>query len=488
MDFREKLKDYIISSTPIIKVITNEEDRLVHDIVKISEEISPTRIVEKLDCAIFTREENIKKVDYMNYLNTIKNYDNTKPTIFILKDFYKYLDFILVIRTLKKLCPFLEGQKKTIIIISPTNDIPLELQEDIVVLDYPLPTYNDISLMLENYNNNLNLSHSEKDKFIKSCQGLSYKKIKKALDKIIFKYGNINIDSMSLLIDEKKLFFKNNDFLEYCTSPENISDIGGLDNLKHWLNVRSKCFSIEAQEYGLPTPKGVLLMGIQGTGKSLCAKVISHYWNMPLLRLDVGRLMGSYIGESESRTRKMISLAESMSPCILWIDEIDKAFLGMNNNGDSGTTSRVLASLITWMQEREKTVFIVATANDISKLPPELLRKGRFDEIFFVDLPLLKEREEIFYVHLQKRRDLKEKHFNCTTLAELTQGYSGAEIEQIIIDSMYEAFNENREFNQEDIIECIKRTIPLSKISSDLIDKLRSWVKDGRARNASIIS
>ncbi len=226
-------------------------------------------------------------------------------------------------------------------------------------------------------------------------------------------------------------------------------------------------------------------MGVQGTGKSLCAKVISTYWEMPLLKLDIGKLMGSYIGESEERTRQMIKVAEAMEPCIVWIDEIDKAFMGVNRDGDSGATSRVFATLITWMQEKDKSVFVVATANDVSKLPPELLRKGRFDEVFFVDLPNQEERKAIYKVHLARKREDRLETFDIDELAELTEGYSGAEIEQSIIDAMYEAFNESREFEQSDLRESVTRMIPLSKTSKDKIAELRKWVREGRARNAS---
>ena len=239
-------------------------------------------------------------------------------------------------------------------------------------------------------------------------------------------------------------------------------------------------------KFGLPYPKGVLIVGIQGTGKSLCAKAISQQWHMPLLRLDVGRLMGSYVGESEARTREMIQIAEAMAPCVLWIDEVDKGFAGIGGvQGDSGAQARVFGSLITWMQEKKSPVFIVATANNIEQLPPEFMRKGRFDEIFFVNLPTEKERVEIFRLHISRRRDIAVKNYDLAALAKETKGFSGAEIEQVINDAMFQAFSQQRDFTTEDILAAIHSTIPLSVSFRETINKLIAWAGSGRARMAS---
>ena len=252
--------------------------------------------------------------------------------------------------------------------------------------------------------------------------------------------------------------------------------------LKTWLKQRYRAFSKEAQEYGLPIPKGVLLVGPQGTGKSLTAKSISESWSMPLLRLDVGRLFSSLVGSSEARTRETISRAEAMSPCILWIDEIDKGF-GGDARSDGGTSQRVLASLLTWMAEKESAVFVIATANAIDKLPAELLRKGRFDEIFFLDLPNSEERLSILDLHLKKRRP--SYSFPLSTIIDRTDGYSGAELEQAVIEGMHFSFSENRELMEKDLIKAVSELVPLSRTAKEQIDLLKEWSSTGRARSAS---
>ncbi len=262
------------------------------------------------------------------------------------------------------------------------------------------------------------------------------------------------------------------------------SGVGGLDGLKKWLKARKQAFGSEkARKFGLPEPKGVLLLGISGTGKSLTSKTVAIEWGVPLLRLDVGKLFGSLVGQSESQTRQAIDAAEACSPCILWIDELEKGFSGSTSGGDSGTSQRVFGTLLTWLQEKTKPVFIVATANDVSQLPPELLRKGRFDEIFFIDLPTLEEREEIIAIHL-KRRERNVKKFSVRKIAQASNGFSGAELEQAIIDGLFTAYNDDRDISTTDIIDAIEATTPLSKTMERKVEALRSWAK-GRARVAS---
>jgi SpoVK/Ycf46/Vps4 family AAA+-type ATPase len=259
--------------------------------------------------------------------------------------------------------------------------------------------------------------------------------------------------------------------------------VGGLGVLKDWLRLRERAFTQEAHNYGLPAPKGIALIGIPGTGKSLTAKMIGGLWHIPLLRLDVGSLFGSLVGESEERARRALRLAETVAPCILWIDEIEKALA--HGGLDAGTSTRVFGAILTWMQEKTSPVFVVATANDITSLPPELLRRGRFDEIFFLDLPTEEERKEIFAVHLSKRRRIAQD-FGLSILAIESEGYVGSEIEQAIIDAMYIGFNDQqREFNTEDIRAALKRQVPLSVSQRENIETLRNWLREGRAQSAS---
>jgi SpoVK/Ycf46/Vps4 family AAA+-type ATPase len=290
---------------------------------------------------------------------------------------------------------------------------------------------------------------------------------------------------MELILEEKRQTIRQTEILDFYPATENISDIGGLDNLKDWLLRRGGAFSERARQYGLPHPKGLLLVGIQGTGKSLTAKAIAHHWHLPLLRLDVGRLFSGLVGESESRTRQMIDLSEALAPCVLWIDEIDKAFAGVDSRGDAGTTSRVFGTFITWMAEKKTPVFVVATANNIQALPPEILRKGRFDEIFFVGLPTQEERKAIFDVHLSRLRPHNLKQYDSDRLAYETPDFSGAEIEQTLVEAMHLGFSQNRDFTTDDILEAASQTVPLARTAKEQIEFLQNWAAAGKARLAS---
>ncbi|MDE5103256.1 MAG: AAA family ATPase, partial [Trichodesmium sp. St19_bin2] len=313
----------------------------------------------------------------------------------------------------------------------------------------------------------------------------SIERIRKVLAKAITTHGALEIDDVDLILEEKRQTIRQTQILDFYPTHENISDIGGLDNLKDWLLRRGGAFSEQARQYGLPYPRGLLLAGIQGTGKSLTAKAIAHHWHLPLLRLDVGRLFGGLVGESESRTRQMISIAEALAPCVLWIDEIDKGFAGFKSQGDAGTTSRVFGTFITWLAEKISPVFVVATANNIQSLPPEILRKGRFDEIFFVGLPNQKERKSIFEVHLSRLRPYNIKSYDMERLAYETPDFSGAEIEQSLIEAMHIGFSQNREFTTEDILESASQIIPLARTAEEQIKFLQDWAAAGKARLAS---
>jgi SpoVK/Ycf46/Vps4 family AAA+-type ATPase len=283
---------------------------------------------------------------------------------------------------------------------------------------------------------------------------------------------------------QKKQVIRQSEALEFYDTTETVDNVGGLDVLKSWLRAREAAFSKEAAKYRLPPPKGIVLLGIPGTGKSLTAKMVSGLWRMPLLRLDVGAIFGMYVGQSEERLRKATQLAETVAPCVLWIDELEKAF-GSQSGIDGGTSTRVFGSLLSWMQDKKAPVFIVATANDVSKLPPELLRRGRFDEIFFLDLPNVMEREEILKVHL-KKVGRNPRDFDVRAVAEKCEDFVGAEIEQIVAKAMYRAFSDGvREFTTDDLQAGRAELIPLAKSQRERIDGLRDWLREGRALSAS---
>jgi SpoVK/Ycf46/Vps4 family AAA+-type ATPase len=310
-------------------------------------------------------------------------------------------------------------------------------------------------------------------------------RIRRVLARAIATHGELRPEDVDLVLEEKRQTIRQTQILDFYPTTANISDIGGLDNLKDWLLRRGGAFSERARQYGLPYPRGLLLVGIQGTGKSLTAKAIAHHWHLPLLRLDVGRLFAGLVGESESRTRQMIQLAEALAPCILWIDEIDKAFAGVDGRGDAGTTSRVFGTFITWLAEKTTPVFVVATANNIQSLPAEMLRKGRFDEIFFVGLPSQEERQEIFSVHLSRLRPHNLKQYDVERLAYETPDFSGAEIEQTLIEAMHLGFSQNRDFTTDDVLEAASQTVPLARTAQEQIEFLQAWAAAGKARLAS---
>jgi SpoVK/Ycf46/Vps4 family AAA+-type ATPase len=357
------------------------------------------------------------------------------------------------------------------------------------VLDFPLPDYAAIEAHLHELLGGLDtrLESGTHEALVKACQGMSLTRIEQVVRQGLAATGSLDEAIIDRVLEEKRQVIRRTAVLEFIHAAEDMDDIGGLHGLKSWLERRAMAFTERARRYGLPHPKGLLLVGIQGTGKSLSAKATAQLLRVPLLRLDVGRLMGSLVGESESRAREMIAVAEAMAPTVLWIDELDKAFRGVAGTftGDSGTSARVFGTLITWLQEKTSPVFVVATANNIDVLPPELLRKGRFDEIFFVDLPNEAERREILEVHLRKRREHRLRDFDLDRLAASGGGYSGAELEQAVIDAMYTGFDARREFTTEDILDSLAATVPLSRTKQADIDALKRWAAEGKARPAT---
>jgi ATP-dependent 26S proteasome regulatory subunit len=420
-------------------------------------------------------------------LEFIEKIPATVPAVFVLRDFHRFLDDVAIARKLKNLARLLKSQPKNIVIVAPQLQIPEELSETLTVVEFPLPSIDEIRVEITRLlaTTTKHLDERLLDDVVRSCQGLSIERIRRVLARAIATHGDLQSEDIELILEEKRQTIRQTQILDFYPAHEKISDIGGLDNLKEWLLRRGGAFSERARQYGLPHPRGLLLVGIQGTGKSLTAKAIAHHWHLPLLRLDVGRLFAGLVGESESRTRQMIQLAEALAPCILWIDEIDKAFAGIDGRGDSGTTSRVFGTFITWLAEKTSPVFVVATANNIQSLPPEMLRRGRFDEIFFVGLPDQTERRAIFALHLNRLRPHNLDSYDIDRLAYETPDFSGAEIEQMLIEAMHTAFSQNRDFTTEDILEAASQMIPLARTAQEQIKALQDWAASGKARLAS---
>jgi SpoVK/Ycf46/Vps4 family AAA+-type ATPase len=490
MKFNDELALFLKARYPIIYINTFEEDRVEYVIRK--------NIKTNLNRSIYSwdfvdgytnnpNNEGFAKRNPLQALELVERLNAETPALFLLKDFNRFLTDLSISRKLRNISRILKLQPKTIIIIGSELTIPKELQDLITVVQFQLPLEEEISQELTRLISSLNIKVDSQlfESLTRACQGLSLERIRRVLSKIIATYKTIDNDSITVLLSEKKQIISQTEILEYSSVNEQIANLGGLENLKDWLKKRKTAFGLQAFNYGLPTPRGLLLIGIQGTGKSLTAKAIANDWQLPLLKLDVGKLFGGIVGESESRLRQMINVAETISPCILWIDEIDKAFSNTDNRGDSGTSNRVLATFISWLSEKTKPVFVIATANNIDLLPIEIIRKGRFDEIFFLDLPEKEEREEIFKIHLQTFRPNSWESFDYHQLAKASESFSGAEIRQSIIEGMYHAFYEKREFTTEDICMALKELIPLAHLESDQMIRLQQWASSGRIRSAS---
>jgi ATP-dependent 26S proteasome regulatory subunit len=422
--------------------------------------------------------------------------DSVDPTLFVLKDFHPFLGRgqFAVVRRLREVAQSLKNSHKTVFLLSPVQDIPVELEKELTVINVAMPGEAELGLQLdsiiesvqENSQCEVELDAESRERLLQASLGLTLGEAENVFARILIRTRKLDAQGVKEVLTEKQQIIKKSGLLEYFSPKERFEHIGGLGILKDWLAKRSLAFSPEARAFGLPQPRGILMLGVQGCGKSLCAKAVASLWQLPLLRLDIGRMFGSLVGSSEENIRRAIAVAESVAPAILWVDEIDKAFAGIAGSGttDGGTGARVLGTFLTWLSEKQLPVFVVATANDISNLPPELLRKGRLDEIFFVDLPQKEERAEIFRIHLQKRgRD--PETFSTGELAALSASFSGAEIEEAINSALYDAFYAQRELAQADIEATLQQTVPLAATMDEKIGSLRSWSK-GRARNASL--
>jgi SpoVK/Ycf46/Vps4 family AAA+-type ATPase len=391
-------------------------------------------------------------------------------------------------RRLRSVAQHLKNTQTTIVITIPSRSIPPELQDEATVVDLSLPNEKQLDEVLEDIvSGNLSdhdISPAVRLKTVRAAIGLTASQARRAFAEAIVKDGTIAESSIDFVMAQKKQVIRQSEALEFYDATESVDNVGGLDVLKNWLRAREAAFSKEAAKYRLPAPKGIVLLGIPGTGKSLTAKMVSGLWRMPLLRLDVGAIFGMYVGQSEERLRKATQLAETVAPCVLWIDELEKAF-GSQGGLDGGTSTRVFGTLLSWMQDKRAPVFIVATANDVSKLPPELLRRGRFDEIFFLDLPNSSEREEILKVHLRKV-GRNPKDFDVKSVAGECENFVGAEIEQVVAKAMYRAFGDGgREFTTEDLLAGRRELIPLASSQRERIESLRDWLREGRALSAS---
>ena len=410
----------------------------------------------------------------------------SSPTLYVMKDLHPFINprsgRSTVVRKVKDAVRILEATRSSIVVISgPQLEIPAELEKDAVIIDYELPTFELLRSKLVEFadayrgrrNVVIDLTEDDTDALARAAQGLTMAEAELAFAKALVIDGRLDRSDVAQIIEEKKQIIRKTGILSF-EEPGAMHDVGGLENLKAWLSRRRDILSERARRYKIPEPKGVMLTGVPGCGKSLCAKAMASFWNIPLLRLDMGAVFSGLVGSSEANIRKAIRCAEAMAPCVLMIDEIEKGLAGTGGGGgDGGTSARVFGTLLSWMSDKTLPVFVVATANEFDRLPPEMLRKGRFDEIFFVDFPHEGERRNIFEIHIRKRgRD--PASFDVDRLINATENYTGSEIEQAIATGMIEAFAEQeREFQTEDILSGVAKTIPLIDTMHDKIDGIR---------------
>ncbi|RYD34259.1 MAG: AAA family ATPase [Verrucomicrobiaceae bacterium] len=500
MNFSEEIEILIRARYPIIYIVTAEELRAQQVVVDIAKKREKNAFEWSYSTGIVPAGMSIQSGKHRSgatrdpLLALDQVIDQVDPAVYILKDFHPFLtrNNFAVIRKLKDIALHLKSSYKTIVLISPVLEIPVELEKEITVLNFSAPGRDELGRLLDQIladvrkirEVKMDLDEAGMERLLQAALGLTLGEAENVFAKIIVTGGGLEAEDVQAVFAEKQQIIRKSGLLEYYATSENFSCVGGLASLKEWLEKRSRAFSKEARDFGLPPPKGILMLGVQGCGKSLCAKAVSSLWQLPLLRFDMGRMFNSLVGSSEENVRRAVAVAESVAPAILWVDEIDKAFAGSQGSGssDGGTTARVFGTFLTWLSEKTSPVFVVATANDISHLPPELMRKGRLDEIFFVDLPAQGEREQIFAIHLG-RRGRRAERFDVAVLAENSRDFSGAEIEEAIISGMHDAFYAGRELETADVLKALGETVPLARTMDEQINRLRSWA-GGRARDA----
>lgn len=488
----ETVRERILCHFPLLFLATHEEDRWESELATLALDIDRGIVIwtatEGAAPSLETSPgDHRSPVDFLNQLTSYP-----RDHVFLLKDFHPFLKDPLVVRRLRDVIPKLTQQNKTILLMGPDAEIPIELQRDAVSLELPLPGLEELreelrELLIQRQHQgetSLRLSGPQEEKLLKTVMGLTTKQVRQALSRALLGRSTVDNDVYAALIAEKKNMVQGSDLLEFQELAEGAGDIGGLDALKAWIGTRAEAFTEKARQQGIPAPKGVLLLGVQGCGKSLTSRAIAQMLAFPLVRLDVSTLLSGGLGESERNLRNVLNLMEMIAPAVLWMDEVEKGFAGVGEDGGSDSTMvRLMGRFLTWMQEKKAPVFVVATANSIAGLPPEMLRRGRFDELFFVDLPNYHERKTILEIHLRKQK-LNPADFDISQLSDRTEGYSGAEIEQAVQTAVVENYNRGGGVDQKDIEDAIDDTVPLSVTMEEKIFELREWARS-RCRPAT---
>jgi SpoVK/Ycf46/Vps4 family AAA+-type ATPase len=482
--FLDELELLLRSRHPIIFIETQEEDRVQSQLLYLAEKL-------KLLFYTWSRTKGLKEYQQFNPSEHLTISDALTQVEFIpRKAIYNFQglgeeleDKFIATKLCDSAKQFLQHDGSIIITGPIPDEIPQVIKPLSTVIRLPLPSRNDLKHLTENLYRDLakrapvavHVTKEEMNMILQNLQGMTLLEAEKVLTKAMLEDHQLGPQDIERVAKAKKHIVERDGLLEFYPIEHSLKDLAGLKGLKSWLEKRRAIIqdSKKAKDFGLSFPKGILILGVQGTGKSLCAKAVAADWGLPLLKMDSSRLYNKYIGESEKNLKRATEVAEQVSPVVLWIDEIEKAFAS-GGDMDGGLSKRVLGNFLTWLQERKGDVFVVATANDISQLPPELLRKGRFDEIFFVDLPDQESRLEILGIHLEKRKRSRQQ-FDLEKLAASTEGFSGAELEQVIVSTLYSAFHQNSELNTELILNEIKQTVPLSQTMQEKLNELRTW-------------
>ncbi len=497
-EFLDELDVLIRARYPLIYLVTWEEQRVEHELANLASSHGKafyTWSVTQGLCRVEDGRVQAKlegSTDAVEALAAVERI--AEPALVVFRDLHPFLrDQAAAVRRVRELAHALKSTFSTVVLVSPVLYVPPELEKDLSVLDVPLPGIQDLLTLLREIvtvvrsgrKAVVDLRNEEVEPLLKAALGLTLSEAENAFAKAIAKDQRLDAADIQLVLAEKRQVIRKSGLLEYYPSEESLTSIGGLENLKAWLGQRAAAFSERARKFGLPAPKGLLLLGVQGCGKSLTARAVASQWKLPLLRLDMGRIFSGLVGSSEENIRKAMAIAESIAPAILWVDELEKGLSGSSGKGelDGGVAARVFGSFLTWLQEKTAPVFVVATANRIAGLPPELLRKGRFDEIFFIDLPDRDERAQIFAIHLQ-RSGRRAEGFDTVALADKAELFSGSEIEQAVVGGLYAAFAEGSELEQRHIVQAMAETLPLAVTMREEIAELRTWART-RTRPAS---
>lgn len=488
----DTLKLLILSGNPIISIRTTDEERAVLRVREVARtmsrpimEWSMTEGLVPFDSQGIRRTALVEGPSASDALEHVK--DCIGPHVFVFKDLGPHGKDAKVYRLLRDLMKVCEEGRSTIILIDalPLSD---EIRRLTVGYEIPWPTADELEQVVKETFKRIRaevfedvsskITARELELLVQSLRGLTLSEAERVIASIVYDDYRLDVHDLPRAIEAKRTILGSSGCLESIGVDFDVDDVGGLKNLKAWLKQRRGGFTRKAREFGLEPPRGVLMLGVPGCGKSLCAKAVAADWNMPLLRLDPGVLYQKFVGESESQLRQALAQAEAMAPVVLWIDEIEKAFASASvASADGGLSKRMFGTLLSWMQDHRHPICIIATANDISALPPELMRKGRFDEVFFIDLPTQQAREQILGIHLE-RKNREPQQFNLKLLAEAAADFTGAELEQIVISALFNAFQKQEELADEHLLEEIKKTRPLAVLNAEQIRDLRSWAAD----------